>query len=266
MAAHEVKPDEGRWGGKLTSRPLPLDDPSIDALPADVREELASIWIGRAANERRVGEAFEVIHDALAALHAAPELVGLAARAIDDERRHTEISLAVASAYAGKPLEPPPRRPLVVPSLEGASPQLRHVLHVFGHCAVNETTASAFLEACLREAKSDLARAVCRELLSDEIDHARIGWGFLETVDASLRARMAPWLLPIVRANLRVWRETRPSQRASDLLAAHGAPPADVIDAALVGSVRELIVPGLVRLGLPTRPITEWLSSSTIQS
>ena len=262
MASHEVIAPWGRWGGELTSRPLPLGDPSIETLSDDVREDLVTIWIGRAASERRVADAFEVIRDALVALEAPSEIVKLATRGVDDEYRHTEISQQVASAYAGKRLDPPPRLPLVVPSFEGASEELRHVLHVFGHCAVNETTASAFLETCLHLSKGELARAVCRELLSDEIDHARIGWGFLESLRPQLREQMVPWLLPIVRANLRVWRETRRAQLDDELLAGHGAPPPHVIDEALIGAVADLIVPGLDRLGMPTEPITRWLAEA----
>jgi hypothetical protein len=202
-----------------------------------------------------VADAFEVIRDALVALHAAPELVGLATRAIDDEYRHTELSRVIASAFAGNDLDLPERLPLTVPALDGASEELRHVLHVFGHCAVNETTASAFLEACLQCATGSLARAACRELLSDEIDHARIGWGFLETVRPELRTKMVPWLLPIIRANFQIWRE----RQQKDTLAAHGAPPMQLIDAALVAAVRDLIVPGLARLQLPVEPIQIWL-------
>jgi hypothetical protein len=251
----------GRWGGNLTSRPLPLDDPSLDGLSDEVRAELAATWLGRVATERRVADAFQVIHDALVALGAAPELVTLARRAIDDEYRHTELSRVVASAYAGRQLEEPPRLELRVPSLDGAPEELRHVLHVFGHCAVNETTASAFLEVCVRYATGSLARSACRELLSDEIDHARLGWGFLESVPRRLLMQMGPWLLPIVRANVRVWRETRRGHADDEVLAGHGAPPSDALDSSLLVAVKDLIVPGLARLGLPTGPIAKWLEA-----
>ena len=269
MAADEVLTDKeramhadtGRWNGKLTSRPLPIDDPSIDALSAEVREDLVATWLGRAATERRVADAFEVIHGALVELHAAPELVAMASRAIDDEYRHTELSRVVASAYAGTDLAAPPRLLLAVPEMDGISEELRHVLHVFGHCAVNETTASAFLEVCFRCATGELARAACRELLSDEVDHARIGWGCLQSMRPALRREMTPWLLPMVRANVRIWRETRRSHLKDDVLAGHAAPPPAVLDGALLGAVRDLIVPGLARLEMPTDAIIAWLEA-----
>ena len=252
--------ETGRWSGKLTSRPLPIDDPSVTRLSEEVRADLVATWIGRAATERRVADAFEVIHGTLVDLGADAELVALSKRAIDDEYRHTELSRVVACAYAGRELEPPPRLPLAVPALPGASDELRAVLHVFGHCAVNETTASAFLEVCLRCSTGALARAACRELLSDEIDHARIGWGFLHTVRPALRREMTPWLLPIVRANVKIWTETRRTHLNDDALQEHAAPPPAILDEALLGAVDQLIVPGLARLGLGTDAIVAWLA------
>ena len=77
--------EKGRWGGKLTKKPLPVDDPTIDLLSRGEREALAHIWIRRAAMERRVADSFEVIHGALVRKQASPELVALAERR--DRRR-----------------------------------------------------------------------------------------------------------------------------------------------------------------------------------
>ena len=52
MMTVSIRPD-GRWGGSVTSRPLPEDD-SIGELSPLHRCMLADIWLGRAASERRV--------------------------------------------------------------------------------------------------------------------------------------------------------------------------------------------------------------------
>jgi hypothetical protein len=251
----------GRWGGRLTQRPLP-DDPAIDALARADRQHLADIWLSRAAMERRVGEAFVVIRDALMRREASPDLVELAERAIDDERRHTELSRVVASRFAGRDLALPPRLLLEVPVHEGASPELRDTLHVVGQCVLNETTASAFLETSLALAKGALAKAALRELLSDEIDHGRMGWTHLASVDARTRASVAPWLLPMAYLNLRNWKEHTPyDPRESDALTAHGSPPAEVIHEALVDALHSLIVPGLRELRIATASLERWLDA-----
>jgi hypothetical protein len=253
-----IRPD-GRWSGKLTSRPLPSEDPAIDALPANQRALLTEVWLGRAASERRVADSFGVVRDALTALAADPALIDLAERAIDDEMRHAELSRVVASRYAGRELDAPPLLPLTIPAHKRASDKLRHVLHVVGQCSLNETIASAFLEATLAEARAPLATAALRELLSDEIDHARMGWALLASTDRATRDAVAEWLPEMAIANLRMWRKA-PRQYPDDAtLEAHGAPSADAVEAALLMAFRDLIIPGFEALEMPMTKVRAWL-------
>ena len=250
----------GRWGGRLTKRPLPESDPLLDELSQDDRGALAEVWLARAATERRVADAFEVVRDSLRRRNAAPPLVALAERAVDDEYRHAELSRVVASRFAGRELEAPKRLRLEVPKHAAASPALRDTLFVVGQCVLNETTASAFLEVCLVHARGAVARSALRELLSDEIDHGRIGWAHLASLDGPTRAEVARWLLPMAFLNLRIWREqSRYDANHRSVWALHGAPPADVTHRALVDALRTLIVPGLEELGMRADALEAWL-------
>lgn len=250
--------ETGRWNGKVTSRPLPEHDETMDALSDADRATLVAVWHARAATERRVADSFEVIRDALRDLAAAPDLIALADRAIDDEYRHAEISRFVASRYAGRELDHPPLLPFSVPKHSQASDALRRTLHVLGQCSFNETIASAFLEACCAHATAPLAKAALRELLSDEIDHARIGWAQLAASSPDVRREVAPWLLSMAKANLRMWRESPRPYPASDLLNAHGAPSEGVVKDALDTAFRQLIIPGFEHMGMPTQELHAW--------
>lgn len=256
----------GRWNGRLTNRPLPWNDAAIDRLSNDQRDELAGIWLGRAASERRVADAFEIIRDALADLDSQQEMITLAERAVDDEYRHAELSRRVASRYAGQELDAPARLSLAVPEHRDASPRLRHTLHILGHCAMNETLASAFLEASLQHTGSALARAALRALFSDEIDHARLGWAHLAGLRDSERDELGPWLPGLVQANLEMWRDTARPYPTDPLLHAHGAPPADAVEQALLGAIHQLIIPGLEHFGLPTAALQDWLAAGATTS
>lgn len=249
----------GRWRGGLTSRPLPVRDPDLDALDDDDRQQLVAVWLGRAASEERVATSFRVMCDSLAALAAPDEIAALAARGVDDELRHAEICRTVASCIAGRELPPPPALRFELPQID-APEEIRHSLYVLGHCALNETTASAFLEATLVQTSGVLARAALRELLADEMDHGRIGWAHLAALAPAARQRLSPWLLPLVKANLRAWRESPRLCAPRPALVAHGAPDGDTVERALLTAVRALIVPGLRHLGLPTAPISAWLA------
>ena len=261
MSVAEHSP-RGRWGGRVTHKPLPEQDPAIDALSPAARRKLTGIWLSRAAMERRVADSFTVIAGALRRRGAPSDLVELAERAIDDEYRHTELSRVVASRFAGRELSSPPRLPLEVPAHKGASPQLRDTLHIVGQCVLNETTATAFLETCLAHATGTLARRALKELLSDEIDHGRIGWAHLATTNADTRQSVGRWILPMAYLNLRVWKEESPIEPEHlPELGAHGAPPGEIIHAALVDALRTLIVPGLKKLEVPTGAVERWLDA-----
>ena len=253
---------DGRWGGKLTQRRLPVDDPSIDRLTARERARLAETWLVRAAMERRVADSFGVIAGALERRGASRELVAIANRAIDDEYRHTELSRLVASRFAGRELPTPNRLHLEVPAHSGATPALRDTLHIVGQCVLNETTASAFLETCLAHATGSLAKSALRELLSDEVEHGRMGWTYLATTDEATRREVGRWILPMAFLNLRLWKSESPHDPGHrDVYTAHGAPPARVLHAALKDALATLIVPGLKELRVPTAALERWLDA-----
>jgi hypothetical protein len=250
-----------RWAGRLTSRPLPAHDPTLETLTDEQRAELVAVWLSRAASERRVADAFGVIHGALQSTRSDALLRGLAARAVDDEHRHAELCRVVASRCAGRELEPPARLTLVQPEHQGAPARLIPTLHVLGHCAMNETFASAFLETSLGCAQTPLARAALRELLSDEVDHARIGWAHLAELSEHQRAELTPWLDSLVYANLKMWRDAPRAVATDATLHRYGAPAAEAIERALLGAVRDLIIPGLAHFELPTRSLELWLAA-----
>lgn len=253
---------EGRWGGRLTQKPLPERDEAIEALAPELRTKLAGIWLSRAAMERRVADSFGVVAQALARRSPDKALVRLAERAVDDEYRHAELSRVVASRFAGRPLPSPALLALVVPEHRGASPELRDTLHVVGQCVLNETTATAFLESCLSHATGGLARHALRELLSDEVDHGRVGWAYLATTSSDTRRQLGRWLLPMAYLNLRLWQEESPvDPEHHPALSAHGAPPGEVIHAALVDALETLIVPGLRALDVPVGPLERWIAA-----
>lgn len=251
----------GRWGGRLTSRDLPTEDHTLQHLSLSERQELARHWLERSASERRVGTSFTVIRDTLIEVQARDELVELASRAIDDEARHAEIARVVASRFWGEELPAPPLLPFSAPEHRGASRRLTCHLWVVGQCSLNETFASAVLEASLAHTTAGLAKAALRELLSDEIDHARIGWAHLAGLDAAQRGAIQPRLLSLTRANVKMWRDTPRLYPSSPALVEQGALSRELIEGALLAAVRELVAPGFAALGFDVSPIVRWLDS-----
>ncbi|MBE7486262.1 MAG: hypothetical protein HS104_40625 [Polyangiaceae bacterium] len=251
---------DGRWGGKLTSRELLSGDPSVDALGDSERAELARVWLARSATEYRVASSFEVIRDALSALRADSALVAMAHRAIDDEHRHAEICRFTASCFAARELDLPEALPFDYPKHARASEELRRALWVVGQCCFNETLAAGFLETASGAASGPMAQRALKELLSDEVDHARLGWAFLASLPPGARADIGPWLPALARANLRMWREAPRDYPATATFVGQGAPSGELIEEALQTALRDLILPGLETLSLPVAPLAAWLA------
>jgi len=257
MAHHEVT-----VGMATAQRRLPELDGTIEELGATDRGELAQHWLSRSASERRVADSFVVIHRTLSEHQAPDALVRLAARAVEDEYRHAELARQVASRFQGADLPSPPLLQLKVPEHQGASPALKRTLFIVGQCALNETFASAVLEASLEAATGPLAKEALRELLADEIDHARIGWAHLATLDAPGRAEFQPWLIPLVRDNLQMWRSTPRDYPTNPALVSQGALTTELLEGALQAATRELVVPGLQHLGISTDALARWLEQT----
>lgn len=256
---HPAHSATGRWNGRLTSRPLPDAAESLRGLSADERTLLANIWLSQAATERRVADSFALVHRSLVALEADPGLIETAARAVDDEYRHTELCRVVASRYAGRELRNPPLLPFVHPAHPSAkSDRVRQCLYVVGQCAFNETFASAYLEAALSSAEVGLAKSAVRELLSDEVDHARVGWAFAATLPASERAEVQSWLIDLAICNLREWRAIALPDAAKGAVVRHGVPERAKVEAALVSVVSDVMIPGFERFGFDVRELRDW--------
>jgi hypothetical protein len=252
---------DGRWGGAVTKRPLPDARDELEAIPFERRRTLARIWFTQASTEARVADSFAVVHRSLVALGADAGLVAVAERAIDDEHRHAALCLDMARRYANNPdLPPVPELPFEHPQHASAHDDAeRRMLWVMGQCAFNETFASAYLSLSRDVARSPLARAAISELLSDEIDHARIGWAYLETCTPAQRARLASWVHALAVANLREWRLLQLNRDVD--LGPFGVPEAEAIERALVEVLAEVIVPGLERSGVMSSALAAWVKA-----
>jgi hypothetical protein len=213
----------------------------------------------RAALELTGAAAFEAVTAALRELHAAPAIVELSVRAVDEERNHSEIYRALASSYAGHEVPRPVAEPLDWPAHADVAPALRPVLHVIGMSAINETMACGFLELCLEGATSADVRRGLRDVLSDEIRHGRIGWAWLASagLGPAERAVVGAHVLPLLARQVRGWRAqiaTIPAPAVPE----HGCPSGPAIERAMVESIATLVLPGFEHVGIDVRQARAW--------
>lgn len=234
-------------------RALPEDDVTIGALDAAGRAAIAAVWAERAESELGAGAVFAGVAKGLFGAGVPHEIVWLASRAVLDELRHSEICRHVAAVYSGAVSERPSPRSVPAPPTSA-------VAYAVLHGAINETLGSAFLSACLDEAEGPLVRAALRELLTDETDHARIGWGAFAALPEGGKGRheVVQRLPEMVLATRKAWR-IRAGELPEGLPRGHGClPRADVLEV-VDSALQSLVLPGFVHLGVNVSAATRAL-------
>jgi hypothetical protein len=244
------------------ARQLP-DDPCIDTLGSAQRARLGREWASRATAELRVAAVFAYVSHGLLETGADPAVLQLAARAVSDELRHAEVCRHVASRYLGHEVPWPEAGPALVPELARAPRSLRPTLHTLAMGCINETIASAWLEESLRPATSPLARAAVRELLADDIHHARLGWAHLASsfVPPAMRRELGDWLPVLMRAVVSSWL-AKASNGMPEGAPSHGIPAFEVTRRVVWSTLDDVVLPGFESLGVPTARARAWRHDS----
>lgn len=234
---------------RALDRALDAADPAIFALSPDERRVVGAIWVHRAESEMTAAVGFSDLASDLFAEPAAPIVRWLAVRAAADEMRHSEICRRVASRYleSAAPL-PGPRR--FERARFGDCPEsLNRTLRVVLQSCLSETIGSAVLKTLLDEARGSVARAALRELLRDEIDHARIGYahlssGFVSDAHKEHVRRALPILLDLTR---RAWLAESDSTPES-VPNGHGCVSHSAVRSVVEDAIENLVLPGLEEL------------------
>ena len=252
-----------RRHARFSVEQLPFHDDSAGALADAERSALAKHWLRRSRSEARIGLAFEKMGAPMRRAGAHGAVLELLRVASDDEQRHGEICLRIAEHYAGSALEPPPLGETPLPSFGCEDERLEAALLIAGTCCINETLATVWLELCVAEASTPLARAAHRAHLRDEVDHARIGWAHLasDALDDDLRAALGECVPRLLAANVPLWLAPDPVLPAEGI-SGHGVQPQLTIENAIRRAIQEILLPGFAHVRVPVRaPLTDLLKS-----
>jgi hypothetical protein len=240
---------------------MPARDERIESLALELRRAVSDTWQRRAHEELKVAAAFSVLCRELLETGADADAVAVAARAVSDEVRHGEICRTLASCYRGEEVPWPPAV-AIDPHPAREDHLVRTALHVTSMCCVNEAIASTFLETSFAGATGLCARAALRELLQDEVEHARLGWLYVA------RAVRTPMLHEAVQANMlrlvdncvACWLDCS-AITLRDGMPDDGLPSVAVTRACALTAVRELVLPGFEQVGLDVRETRTWLAT-----
>lgn len=223
------------------------------------RAVVAAMWAFRARSENQAAARFARIADRLDALEAPSALRALARRSIDDERRHRGRCAALAERFGHASLdaelvEAP--APEVAPAHLPAARRVTYELVAF--CCLTESINAALLTRSFAQTTEPDSRAAIREILADEVQHARLGWAYLahDPDRAWLHEHFATMLAATVPEELR---DPRIQPDPSPALRGHGVFSRAELREILIECVDGVITPGLTLLGVDAQPIHAWM-------
>jgi hypothetical protein len=148
--------------------------PDVSSLSSATRRALAAAWVKDGLFEHASVGTFSRFALQLLALGAPAELLHETLAAARDEVRHAELCFALASAYAGEPLEPD-ALPVPTPLPLDARLVDMVVETVIEGC-IGETLAAAQAMDQLAVARDPAVRHSLESTLEDETRHAELAW------------------------------------------------------------------------------------------
>lgn len=222
----------------------------VEGLPTDERwrSKLAAYWWRRAEGEMTSWVGFRHVLADLKAAAAPNPLVELAERAVQDEYAHSMFcrDWAVSFGHPGGEVQPRTQARL---AFSGASDSDNRKLRIL-MCCFTETVGCVILQHVREVVTHPELLKLNRRHLADELQHSRVGWGYLASLherDRDLIRDWAPRLLELLPEACC----DGPEEDLEELIPWGYFTPR-LLREAHAEAVRELIVPGLAHLGLTT--------------
>jgi hypothetical protein len=218
----------------------------------------AAAWERRARAARDASEVFARLAAHLRTTKASELVVALAERAARDEVRAETICAALARGLGGNGVAPGVASSHQV-APEGLNPERQALYEAVALCCVRKTVDIALLQAALETSRDVRVKLGLRDLLSDKVVHARIGWTHLEWCAKRSGVR---WLGRYLSRMLEdVW-DAEPSfldgSETPDLRE-YGVPTMAAQRTAVQAALVEEVFPRLEAQGVPTRATPNWL-------
>jgi hypothetical protein len=216
-----------------------------------------AMWTTRAVAEFRSASLFSDLATQLTEAGAGLAPIGIAMGMAQDEIRHAEIGMRAVVALGGERAAALPPDVQRLPRFPGKSPEERAIRNVIFGCCLSEIVNCARLVDFVDHTEDPFLRDATRQLLADEIIHAKFGFLYLE--------EQRPWLdaNPDARASIDGYLRhafaslerllsgnAAPKKTLSADERALGMPDPARLPDTFYPTVTAAIVPGLDRLGL----------------
>ena len=222
------------------------------------RRHADQVWAARHGVETGAALRFGSLSRRLWEAGAPEALVELSARASRDETRHASRCEDILRARKA-PVPPPETRVLEYAPLELTREQ-RLAYEVVAQSCVSETESMATLVTLLDAAHDEMLKNVLHELARDEVQHARLGWGYLAWARRRMDLAFLGPLLPRMAAGTAGPDLFRPAPPGTDepTLFHSGVVPHSERQRVYLETIDSVVIPGMVEHGVDTAPLQGW--------
>ena len=221
-------------------------------------------WHCRHGFELEARSRFARLTDALKAHHAAEPIVALTARAAQDEHRHAHQCRDIIAHLGGKvPEDQQTVSKQIAP--ERMSDRAALLYEMVAMSCVTETLSCTILSALVERTDNPFLKQSMRSILSDEVNHSRLGWAYLADVKHRGPARLISDYLPAMLAGTvseELFDEEASHLHTTELDGLGVLNRADRLRIFLE-TMRTVVFPGLEQYGIDTAAGERWLSAMT---
>ncbi len=224
-----------------------------------VREHGDRVWAARHGVETGAALRFGSLSRRMWEAGAPEALVELAARASRDETRHaSRCEDVLRLRHAAVPV---PETRLLEYAPGDLAPEQRLTYEVVAQSCVSETESMATLVTLLDAAQDETLKSVIHELARDEVNHARLGWGYLAWARQRLNLEFLVPLLPGMAqgtAGPDLFRPALPGTDEPELLRS-GVVPHSERQRIYLETLESVVIPGMAEHGVGTGPLRAWV-------
>jgi rubrerythrin len=221
----------------------------------------AAAWSFRAGVERDAERRFERLAGAIASFDSASPVIELMRRAAADERRHAALCAALAAEYGACEAPRLGEEEPIAPRRLG--PREAVLYEVVAACCVTETESVATVATLLGAELAPRVREVVHEIARDEVVHARMGWAHLareaRSLDPGILSRFVPDMLSGA-VDERIFSAAAEERDSGELLR-HGVLPVARKREVFLGTLEQVVLPGLERFGIDAAPARAWMEA-----
>ena len=225
------------------------------------RRAAGEAWAFRARVEQEAALRFDRLAATVASFDPGSPVPAMMRLAAEDERRHTELCARLAGSL-GSPvvLDPAAELPSIAPgSLDARQAALYEVVAA---CCITETESMATLTTLLAGEADPEVREVLHSISRDEVVHSRMGWAHLSRESSSGDVAFLGPLVPGMLAGTLdegLFGEP-PADEDPEGLLRLGVLPLAKKREVFLGTLEQVVFPGLERFGVDPEPGRQWLA------